>query len=353
MIKKKQKEKNNLFAKRSSLSPNDYIIALISTFFRSDSSRQKTINSLIKMLNASGKGKGSEASQLGFSYFFPESDPRKIDIYDLQFLAANWNSSSTSPDLGIRNTRIDLVSEEIIEKIEQNPNLKISDLNLKQRIFLNKYLKIQNLENLEDIRQKLFQIKEIYRLFRLENYQKTGNQISNIKPPSLESDNIFANTGSIGDIFYYILNAIRIPEKISEDLGPNSLNLKLKPIYILASEAEINKLEKNIIQNPEIITQLVIKTLRFWIRFVSENKLENLDLSKAFHKLFQATKSEWLKNELNNTELLAKIPNLKDQEGLFLGLPKPSRAILQPYLFKSLSRKKPPISRTFSRSSFC
>ncbi|MXR06916.1 hypothetical protein DR102_04175, partial [Mycoplasma hyorhinis] len=75
-----------------------------------------------------------------------------------------------------------------------------------------------------------------------------------------------------------------------------------------------------------------IKTLRFWIRFVSENKLENLDLSKAFHKLFQATKSEWLKNELNNTELLAKIPNLKNQEGLFLGLPKPSRAILQPYL---------------------
>ncbi|NYN92072.1 ABC transporter permease [Mesomycoplasma hyopneumoniae] len=337
----KQKEKNNLFAKRSSLSPNDYIIALISTFFRSDSARQKTINSLIKMLNASGKGKSSEASQLGFSYFFPESDPRKIDIYDLQFLAANWNSSSTSPDLGIRNTRIDLVSEEILEKIEQNPNLKISDLNLKQRIFLNKYLKIQNLENLEDIRQKLFQIKEIYRLFRLENYQKTGNQISNIKPPSLESDNIFANTVSIGDIFYYILNAIRIPEKISEDLGPNSLNLKLKPIYILASEAEINKLEKNIIQNPEIITQLVIKTLRFWIRFVSENKLENLDLSKAFHKLFQATKSEWLKNELNNTELLAKIPNLKNQEGLFLGLPKPSRAILQPYLLSLYLEKNP------------
>lgn len=337
----KKTEQNNVFFQKVNLDLNDYLTALIAAFFRNDKSRQSTINSIIKMINVSSKAEDSGSSEVGLRYFLPAKDEQKIDIYDLQFISANWGSAQISGNPTAEIGRIDILANSILTKINENPNLKIVNLTLNERVFLNKYLKIANLNNLLDIKEKLEQIKEIYSLFRFKNYTKSGNFITNIKPPSLENNDIFANSETIADILYHISNSIKIPVDISDNLPASSPALRLKPIYISASESQINKLHNSLLENPELISQLAIRTYRFWIRFVAETNLSNFDLQKAFKKLFSEAISGSLANELNNTELFGKIKNLENQEGLFAGLPAPSRAILQPY-FTSLNLAEDP-----------
>ncbi|AJR12170.1 Uncharacterized ABC transporter permease MG468 homolog [Mesomycoplasma dispar] len=328
----KKNEKNQLFFKRTNLGTNDYLAALIATLFRDDKTRQNTINSIIKIINASSKGKDSGSAQIGLRYFLPANDDEKIDIYDLQFISSNWNSAQISTNKTEQNNRIDVIANSILTKINENPNLKITNLTLKERLFLNKYLKIANLDNLADIREKVLQIKEIFELFRFRNYAKSGNILANIKPPSLEAGDIFANNETIADILYYLTNSIRMPGDIDDNLIASSPALRLKPIYISASEDQVVKLQNSIIANPESISQIAIRNYRFWIRFVAENNLSNFDLQQAFNKLFIQSTSGSLANDLNRTELFGGIKNLENQEGLFAGLPAASRSILQPYL---------------------
>ncbi|WP_337898525.1 hypothetical protein, partial [Mesomycoplasma ovipneumoniae] len=86
------------------------------------------------------------------------------------------------------------------------------------------------------------------------------------------------------------------------------------------------------ISNPSSIIPLAIRNYRFWIRFVAENNLPNLELQQAFNKLYSFASSSSTNGILNDTQLFGGIKNLQNQEGLFAGLPAASRSILQPYL---------------------
>ncbi|WP_341433866.1 hypothetical protein, partial [Mesomycoplasma ovipneumoniae] len=78
---------------------NDYLISLVGTFLKDEKTRQNTINSLIKIINASSKGQDSGSGEVGLRYFLPGVDEDKIDIYDLQFISANWNSAVNTDNL--------------------------------------------------------------------------------------------------------------------------------------------------------------------------------------------------------------------------------------------------------------
>ncbi|WP_341490187.1 ABC transporter permease [Mesomycoplasma ovipneumoniae] len=326
----KKAQENQEFFKRSELFANDYLISLVGTFLKDEKTRQNTINSLIKIINASSKGQDSGSGEVGLRYFLPGVDEDKIDIYDLQFISANWNSAVNTDNLQ-KSKQIDVLASSILTKLTENPEIKITNLTLNERIFLNRYLRIANLDNIEDIKNKLQEIKDIFEIFNFKNFTKTGNIITNIKPPSLEDTNIFANYESIGDILYFLTNSIKIPAPV-EDGNSGGNPLKLKPIYISASADQIDKLQSSIINDPSSIIPLAIRNYRFWIRFVAENNLPNLELQQAFNKLYSFASSSSTNGILNETQLFGGIKNLQNQEGLFAGLPAASRSILQPYL---------------------
>ncbi|WP_337903951.1 ABC transporter permease [Mesomycoplasma ovipneumoniae] len=326
----KKAQENQEFFKRSELFANDYLISLVGTFLKDEKTRQNTINSLIKIINASSKGQDSGSGEVGLRYFLPGVDEDKIDIYDLQFISANWNSAVNTDNLQ-KSKQIDVLASSILTKLTENPEIKITNLTLNERIFLNRYLRIANLDNIEDIKNRLQEIKDIFEIFNFKNYTKTGNIITNIKPPSLEDTNIFASSESIGDILYFLTNSIKIPAPV-EDGNSGGNPLKLKPIYISASADQIDKLQSSIISNPSSIIPLAIRNYRFWIRFVAENNLPNLELQQAFNKLYSFASSSSTNGILNDTTLFGGIKNLQNQEGLFAGLPAASRSILQPYL---------------------
>ncbi|WP_341495068.1 ABC transporter permease [Mesomycoplasma ovipneumoniae] len=326
----KKAQENQEFFKRSELFANDYLISLVWTFLKDEKTRQNTINSLIKTINASSKGQDSGSGEVGLRYFLPGVDEDKIDIYDLQFISANWNSAVNTDNLQ-KSKQIDVLASSILTKLTENPEIKITNLTLNERIFLNRYLRIANLDNIEDIKNRLQEIKDIFEIFNFKNYTKTGNIITNIKPPSLEDTNIFASSESIGDILYFLTNSIKIPAPV-EDGNSGGNPLKLKPIYISASADQIDKLQSSIINDPSSIIPLAIRNYRFWIRFVAENNLPNLELQQAFNKLYSFASSSSTNGILNDTQLFGGIKNLQNQEGLFAGLPAASRSILQPYL---------------------
>ncbi|WP_069097477.1 ABC transporter permease [Mesomycoplasma ovipneumoniae] len=329
-LKKAQADKE--FFKRTELQVNDYLIALVGTFLKDEKTRQSTINSLIKIINASSKGQDSGSGQIGLRYFLPGVDDQKIDIYDLQFISSNWNSVANTDNLQ-KSKQIDVLASSVLTKLSENPEIKITNLTLNERIFLNRYLRIVNLDNVEDIKNRLQEIKDIFEIFNFKNYTKTGNIITNIKPPSLDDTNIFANYESIGDILYFLTNSIKIPASQVEDGNASAATpLKLRPIYISASADLIDKLQDSITSDPSSIIGLTVRNYRFWIRFVAENNLANLELQQAFNKLYSFANSSSTNTILNDTTLFGGIKNLQNQEGLFAGLPAASRSILQPYL---------------------
>ncbi|MBG0730706.1 ABC transporter permease [Mycoplasma sp. 'Moose RK'] len=326
----KKSLKNEVFFQKTQLVGQDYLTSLVATLFNTDKIRQNTVNSLIKLINASSKGKDSGSSQIGLYYFLPEVDEEKIDIYDLQFISANWNSANQDPN-SITIGKIDLIAESILTKIAENPVLSVNELTMQQRLFLNKYLKVVDLSDLAKIKTKLENIVEIFKIFKFKNYAKSGNFLTNLKPPDLENSAIFANQNSIADVLFYLTNSITQPDT-NDDRLASAPSLRLKPIYISASSDLISDLQKSITENPDLIINLALRNYRFWIRFVAENNLSNFDLQQAFNKLFNEATSGSLVNDLNNTKLLNSIANLETQEGLFDGLPAPSRSILEPYL---------------------
>lgn len=312
-----QKSQQPIEFVKNQISTNGILVALLTTLFKDEQSKQNTIQQVIKILNISDKVEQAGSQDFGISIFKPAKDDNKIDIFDLQNLSS-FLSSGTS---------LDQIIESLTAKVTINKTLLAKDLTPDENKFVINFLNFNLPGDNRDLAAKLAAFNKVYNLFKIKNFKKNGTGknalLQNLA--RLPGAPAFSGLASIGDYYYQLTNATSVKNSSSTDSTSRS-------IYTIASNELIQKLKSDYSQNPNSIVADAIKTFDFWIRFSIENNLSTQDLRSAFELLYnQATSStSQLSKQLNLTDLFGQT-NLKQADGIIQDFPKPSNSILLPY----------------------